>query len=166
MCQGRQSGQWFRRLSGSCTGPALSRRASGWVKPRSGGGDPVVGLALSLAGLPLLVALTWTARAVLSSFGLALPPTAVKLCVILLATACAWSAVAPVRKLSTAIRSAQHQSRALRLLPGPRYGILGILPLLRIRKDLHRQVTEWAEQYGPIFKIRCLNFNVSINVML
>ncbi|KAK9801866.1 hypothetical protein WJX73_003752 [Symbiochloris irregularis] len=165
MCQGRQSSDWFQWSPRRAFSGFTKSQKAELTKTRSGGGalrDPVVGLALALAGLPVLVASALFARAACSSIGLHLPPAAVTACVSSLALVCAWSAVGPVLKLTSAVRAAHQRSLALRGLPGPQYGLLGILPFLRARKDLHRQVTEWAEQYGPIFKVRCINYHAVV----
>ena len=58
---------------------------------------------------------------------------------------CAVCLFRPLRKLYKVVSSARRRSKMLQHLPGPSYGILGILPLLRQRHDVHRMVTEWAE---------------------
>ncbi len=57
------------------------------------------------------------------------------------------------------------RSQALKHLPGPRHGPLGILSALRSR-HIHRSVTSWADQYGPIFKIRMLHFHVRSTLLV
>ena len=53
------------------------------------------------------------------------------------------------------------RSRALRDVPGPEYHpLVGVMDLLSVR-DMHRVCTEYAEKYGPIFKMRLLTFHVS-----
>ena len=53
------------------------------------------------------------------------------------------------------------RSRALKDVPGPEYHpLVGVMNLLSVR-DMHRVCTEYAEEYGPIFKLRLLTFHVS-----
>ena len=51
------------------------------------------------------------------------------------------------------------RSEALKGLPSPKYGFLGIIGAVSSRR-MHRTVTQWADQYGPIFKARFLAFHV------
>ena len=39
-------------------------------------------------------------------------------------------------------------------------GLVGILPKLW-EKDLHRIITGWANEFGPVFKLRVMQFHVS-----
>ncbi len=59
------------------------------------------------------------------------------------------------------------RSRALKDLPGPKYNsVVGVMHLLSVR-DMHRVCTEYAEKYGPIFKMRLLTFHVSsLHIMI
>lgn len=52
------------------------------------------------------------------------------------------------------------RSRALKELPGPKYSLLGLLSALRV-KDPHRLAAAWADQYGPLVKLRLLFFHVN-----
>lgn len=58
----------------------------------------------------------------------------------------------PLRRLLKVVSGAGRRARMLKGLPGPTYGLLGILPLLQRRHDLYKLITEWAEEYGPIFR--------------
>lgn len=130
---------------------------------RSGGGafrDPVLGLAVSVVGLPTLVSLMHRVGTVTESLGWVVPGYVSSTLWIVFGTVCALMAAQPMRKIFQAGKGAYQRSQALKDLPGPSYGLLGILPLLRTRKDLHRQVTEWAEQYGPIYRVRVATFHV------
>ena len=42
----------------------------------------------------------------------------------------------------------------------PTTGLVGILPKLW-EKDLHRIITGWANEFGPVFKLRVMQFHVS-----
>ena len=53
----------------------------------------------------------------------------------------------------------RRRSEALKGLPSPKYGFLGITSAVSSRR-MHRIVTAWANQYGPIFKARFLAFHV------
>jgi len=52
------------------------------------------------------------------------------------------------------------RSAALKGLPGPKYGILGLVHAL-LSKQPHRWTTIWADLYGPIVRLRVLCFHVS-----
>jgi hypothetical protein len=52
------------------------------------------------------------------------------------------------------------RSRALKDLPGPKYGLLGIISSV-VNKNIHRQATAWANQFGPLFRVRFLCYHVS-----
>ena len=54
-----------------------------------------------------------------------------------------------------------NRSRALRQLPGPGYPWLTGMWSLLASKEPHRRITELAEEFGPIFKLRLLAFHVS-----
>ena len=58
---------------------------------------------------------------------------------------CALCLLQPLKKLYKVVRGARRRSQMLQHLPGPSYGLLGILPLIKQRHDVHRLVTEWAE---------------------
>ena len=129
---------------------------------RSGGGafrDPIVGLAVPAVGLPL-ISLMHTVGTASGSFSCFVPHGFFLALWVVLLAACVCAAIKPVLKISRVARAAFNRSQALKDLPGPEYGLLGILGLLRTRKDLHRQVTEWAEQYGPIYRVRVVIFHV------
>ena len=96
-----------------------------------------------------------------TSFGWAVPASISTGLWIVAVSACVFAAFKPFLKLVRVAKGALKRSQALKELPGPNYGILGILSLLRTRKDLHHQVTEWAEQYGPIYRVRVVIFHVS-----
>ena len=121
---------------------------------RSGGStllrDPMTALGAAVVALPLLAGTTalWSAG---SSSVPAPAPVSWALCPLILVCA-ALCLVQPVRKLFKVARGAQRRARLLRDLPGPSFGLLGFLPILQRRHDIHRLVTEWAEQYGPIFR--------------
>lgn len=53
-----------------------------------------------------------------------------------------------------------NRSRALRHLPGPRYPWLPGMWSLLASKEPHRRITELAEEFGAIFKLRLLVFHV------
>lgn len=55
------------------------------------------------------------------------------------------------------------RSAALRSLPGPTYGLLGLFKALA-SKDPHRWSALWANEFGPIVKVRIFVFHVSINL--
>ncbi|KAK9820314.1 hypothetical protein WJX72_008814 [[Myrmecia] bisecta] len=49
--------------------------------------------------------------------------------------------------------------RLLKQFPGPKYGILGVLPYFRKGK-IHRLFTAWAKEFGPIFHFRILWYHM------
>ncbi|CAL8472236.1 g11778 [Coccomyxa elongata] len=53
------------------------------------------------------------------------------------------------------------RSRALRHLPGPQYGLLGIVPQLVSRK-IHKQATTWANQFGPVYRVRFMCYHAMV----
>lgn len=42
-----------------------------------------------------------------------------------------------------------------------RAGLIGILDVVAKQKDIHRVATEWVNTYGPVFKLRIMQFHVS-----
>ena len=70
-----------------------------------------------------------------------------KLAALCLVAACVCK---PLKRLCKVVSGARRRSKMLRHLPGPSYGLLGILPLLRRRHDVHRMVTEWGEVRSPV----------------
>lgn len=80
---------------------------------------------------------------------------------ILLAAACALWVFPVFIKIVKIGRRVRARSLALRSLPGPEYGLLGVLKITNQRPDLHRLTTEWTETYGPILRVRFLLFHVS-----
>ena len=62
----------------------------------------------------------------------------------------AWLAAGVVRVILIGRRC----NRAVQHLPGPKFSsAVGIFQLLASRKDLHRMVTEWVEQHGPLLQL-------------
>jgi hypothetical protein len=59
-------------------------------------------------------------------------------------------------------RTMWERSSAVKGLPGPEYGILGLVKAL-LSKQPHRWTTIWADQYGPIVRLRVLCFHVSLD---
>ncbi len=39
-------------------------------------------------------------------------------------------------------------------------GLTGILKVLAEEKDIHRVATDWANSYGPILRVRVMQFHV------
>ena len=76
--------------------------------------------------------------------------------------AAAWGlwAAKLTKDVAVMANNTRRQAHALRQLPGPRYGVLGVLPIAQSRRDLHRLLTEWAEAYGPVYRIRFLMIHV------
>eukprot|EP00884_Botryococcus_braunii_P006038 jgi/Botrbrau1/15435/Bobra.43_2s0060.1 len=54
------------------------------------------------------------------------------------------------------------RSKALKDLPGPSYGLIGILDVVAKQKDIHRVATEWVNTYGPILRVRIMQFHVLV----
>ena len=49
----------------------------------------------------------------------------------------------------------------LKHLPGPKLPrVQGMAALMQDRKDHHRLLSEWAEEFGPIYRFRFLMFHV------
>lgn len=122
----------------------------------------MLGLALSAVGLPTMYSLMRTVDNASTNLGWSLPGQLFTIVWILLLGACCYVASKPALKLTRAVKGAFQQSQALKDLPGPSYGLLGILPLLRARRDFHRLLTEWANIYGPIYHFRVAMFHVSL----
>ena len=58
------------------------------------------------------------------------------------------------------------RSAALKGLPGPKYNsMLGQLYMLSVN-DPHRYTSLWADQYGPLVRLRILFFHVSLLLCL
>ena len=45
------------------------------------------------------------------------------------------------------------RSRALAHLPGPEYGFLGLAAAMK-EKTIHRDLTRWANEHGPVYRFR------------
>ena len=134
------------------------RHLQGLTTPaRSGGStllrDPVVALGTAVVALPLLAGTTAYLSASTTGQELLPATTGWQLglwpCLLL----CALLVLGqPLRRLLKVVSGAGRRARMLQGLPGPSYGLLGILPLLQRRHDLHKLITEWAEEYGPVFR--------------
>ncbi|KAK9803216.1 hypothetical protein WJX73_004613 [Symbiochloris irregularis] len=81
---------------------------------------------------------------------------------ILLAAVFAWCSFPVITKLVKIARRVRARSQALQSLPGPEYGLLGVLNIINQRPDLHRLVTEWVEKFGPLVRVRFLLFHAVI----
>ena len=130
------------------------------VHKRSTRADPLVVLVGLVVALTLLPTLLNAATAACRALGLQteLPLLVLRLVAWGVLAACG---VPPVRQLLKTFAAVSRRSKALRDLPGPSYGILGILPLLWRQKDIHRQLTKWADEFGPIYRVRIAVFHVS-----
>ncbi|KAK9827618.1 hypothetical protein WJX81_006830 [Elliptochloris bilobata] len=66
-----------------------------------------------------------------------------------------------VQGVARFVWNCRRRSLALKHLPGPTYGWLGIIDALR-RRQIHRSATEWANVFGPIFRVRLLWFHAVV----
>ena len=123
--------------------------------------DPLLALISSLAGLPILGMIGVSTPRALDGLGWPAPEGFGAKLWTVVAALCAWLAFPALIKVWKLSRKTWARSVALRDLPGPDYGLLGILPIIRRRRDIHRLATEWAEKYGPIVRVRFLLFHVS-----
>ena len=121
---------------------------------RSGGStvlrDPMAVLGAASVLLPALLSGYNGLLSILEDYGgqsLGQLRLLLKLAALCLVAACVCK---PLTKLCKVVSGARRRSKMLRHLPGPSYGLLGILPLLRRRHDVHRMVTEWAEVRFPV----------------
>ena len=72
-----------------------------------------------------------------------------------------WLATANlVWSVASGVAFARRVSAAIEHLPGPKQSHLGVVQLFARRPDLHRALTELADDYGPIFRMRGLFFRV------
>ena len=61
----------------------------------------------------------------------------------------------------------QRGARAVQHLPGPDTpGFFGILSQLAKRRDAHRLLTEYAEEHGPLFRVRTAFMQVPFSRVL
>ena len=129
------------------------------VHKRSTRTDPLIVLVGVVVAFTLLPSLLNVATAACKALGLQteLPLLVLRLAALGVLAACS---VPPVRQLLKTFAAVSRRSKALRDLPGPSYGILGILPLLWRKKDIHRQLTKWADEFGPIYRVRVAVFHV------
>ena len=65
-----------------------------------------------------------------------------------------------VWSIASGVALARRVSAAIEHLPGPKQSHLGVVELFARRPDLHRALTELADDYGPIFRMRALMFRV------
>lgn len=122
--------------------------------------DPIIRLVATLIMLPLVGLVGVSTPRALDGLGFVATERLRALLWALTVAVSACLGASVVRKLSKLAWRIFSRSRALKHLPGPDYGWLGILPLLCKRRDLHRLVTAWAEAYGPIVRVRFLIFHV------
>jgi hypothetical protein len=54
----------------------------------------------------------------------------------------------------------KRRADAVKNLPGPEYGFLGIMDVVK-NKNCHRWATAMADKYGAIFKCRIFHYHVS-----
>ena len=69
------------------------------------------------------------------------------------------------RRAENSTLRTRSEKKKLNLSPNPitfisHTGLVGVLPKL-LEKDLHRIITGWANEFGPVFKLRVMQFHVS-----
>ena len=69
------------------------------------------------------------------------------------------------RRAENSTPRTRSEKKKLNLSPNPitfisHTGLVGVLPKL-LEKDLHRIITGWANEFGPVFKLRVMQFHVS-----
>lgn len=133
--------------------------AGGVLQKRRTRSDPLLALlSIIVASALLPTALTVTSGA-LEATGLqpGLPILVLKALAVLSLVVCG---VPPVQQLLKTFAAVHRRSKILSALPGPKYGFLGILPMLWRQRDIHKQLSRWADDFGPIYRIRIAGFHV------
>ena len=122
--------------------------------------DPLLTLAGLIAACALLPTILRLACGTLELVGVKNPMVPVFLRA-LAGVAVVAHGVGLLGHLAKTFAAVWRRSKALKQLPGPEYGIMGILPLLLKHRDVHRRLIGWADTYGPIYRVRVAMSHVS-----